>query len=174
MVTGAIDAQGTIFKAFGFQYVGPVNGHDMDHVDGCSARNRATDSVLLHCCTVKGKGYAPTESAPNKYPRVGKFTVACGTQAKKKPNAPSYTKVFGNAQMRLVDDDHRIVGIAAAMPGETGIDVFARTHPKRMFDVGIAEQHGVTFAAGMAASGLKRILRDLFNGPSAGIRPDCA
>jgi 1-deoxy-D-xylulose-5-phosphate synthase len=157
LVTGAVGAQGTIFEEFGFQYVGPVNGHDMDQLMGIlrAARSRATGPVLIHCCTVKGKGYAPAESSPDKYHGVSKFTVACGTQAKSRPNAPSYTKVFGDALTRLADDDHRIVGITAAMPGGTGMDIFARAHPKRMFDVGIAEQHGVTFAAGIAASGLK-------------------
>ena len=157
LVTGAVGAQGTIFEEFGFQYVGPVNGHDMDQLMGVlrAARSRATGPVLIHCCTVKGKGYAPAESSPDKYHGVSKFTVACGTQAKSRPNAPSYTKVFGDALTRLADDDHRIVGITAAMPGGTGMDIFARAHPKRMFDVGIAEQHGVTFAAGIAASGLK-------------------
>jgi len=157
LVTGAVGAQGTIFEEFGFQYVGPVNGHDMDQLMGVlrAARSRATGPVLIHCCTVKGKGYAPAEKSPDKYHGVSKFTVACGTQAKSRPNAPSYTKVFGDALTRLADDDHRIVGITAAMPGGTGMDIFARAHPKRMFDVGIAEQHGVTFAAGIAASGLK-------------------
>ena len=157
MVTGAVGAQGTLFEELGFQYVGPINGHDMDQLMSVlrAARARATGPVLIHCCTVKGKGYAPAEQSADKYHGVGKFTVACGTQAKKRPNAPSYTKVFGEALTKLADSDPRIVGISAAMPGGTGMDILARAHPKRMFDVGIAEQHAVTFAAGMAASGLK-------------------
>ena len=157
MVTGAVGAQGTLFEELGFQYVGPINGHDMDQLMNVlrAARTRATGPVLIHCCTVKGKGYAPAEQSADKYHGVGKFTVACGTQAKKRPNAPSYTKVFGEALTKLADHDPRIVGISAAMPGGTGMDILARAHPKRMFDVGIAEQHAVTFAAGMAASGLK-------------------
>jgi 1-deoxy-D-xylulose-5-phosphate synthase len=157
MVTGAAGAQGTLFEELGFQYVGPINGHDMDQLVSVlsAARARATGPVLIHCCTVKGKGYAPAENSADKYHGVAKFDVASGAQAKKLPNAPSYTKVFGQALSDLADRDSTIVGITAAMPGGTGMDIFAAAHPKRMFDVGIAEQHGVTFAAGMAASGLK-------------------
>ena len=157
LVTGAVGAQGTLFEELGFQYVGPINGHDMDQLMTVlrAARTRATGPVLIHCCTVKGKGYAPAENSADKYHGVGKFTVACGTQAKKRPNAPSYTKVFGQTLTDLAERDGRIVGITAAMPGGTGMDIFAEAHPKRMFDVGIAEQHGVTFAAGLAAAGLK-------------------
>ena len=157
MVTGAVGAQGTLFEELGFQYVGPINGHDMEQLMAVlrAARTRATGPVLIHCCTIKGKGYAPAEQSADKYHGVGKFEVSTGTQAKKKPNAPSYTKVFGEALARLAQDDPNIVGITAAMPGGTGMDIFAKAHPRRMFDVGIAEQHGVTFAAGMAASGLK-------------------
>lgn len=157
LVTGAVGAQGTLFEELGFQYVGPINGHDMAQLTGVlrAARARATGPVLIHCCTVKGKGYAPAENAADRYHGVGKFDVSCGTQAKKRPNAPSYTKVFGQALSRLAETDGKIVGITAAMPGGTGMDIFAQAHPKRMFDVGIAEQHGVTFAAGMAAAGLK-------------------
>ena len=157
LVTGAVGAQGTLFEELGFQYVGPINGHDMDQLMTVlrAARTRATGPVLIHCCTVKGKGYAPAENAADKYHGVGKFTVACGTQAKKRPNAPSYTKVFGQTLTDLADREGRIVGITAGMPGGTGMDIFAKAHPKRMFDVGIAEQHGVTFAAGLAAAGLK-------------------
>ncbi|KIN70030.1 1-deoxy-D-xylulose-5-phosphate synthase [Sulfitobacter noctilucicola] len=157
MVTGAVGAQSTLFEELGFQYVGPINGHDMEQLMTVlrASRARATGPVLIHCCTVKGKGYAPAEQSADKYHGVGKFEVATGTQAKKRPNAPSYTKVFGDALSRMAEDDPKIVGITAAMPGGTGMDIFAKAHPKRMFDVGIAEQHGVTFAAGMAASGLK-------------------
>jgi 1-deoxy-D-xylulose-5-phosphate synthase len=157
MVTGAVGAQGTLFEELGFQYVGPINGHDMEQLTTVlrAARARATGPVLIHCCTVKGKGYAPAEQSADKYHGVSKFEVATGAQAKKRANAPSYTKVFGDALSRLAQDDPNIVGITAAMPGGTGMDIFAKAHPKRMFDVGIAEQHGVTFAAGMAAAGLK-------------------
>ncbi|WP_299882390.1 1-deoxy-D-xylulose-5-phosphate synthase [uncultured Sulfitobacter sp.] len=157
LVTGAVGAQGTLFEELGFQYVGPINGHDMEQLVAVlrAARARATGPVLIHCCTVKGKGYAPAEQSADKYHGVGKFTVESGVQAKKQPNAPSYTKIFGQTLTDLADTDSRIVGITAAMPGGTGMDIFGAKHPKRMFDVGIAEQHGVTFAAGMAASGLR-------------------
>jgi len=157
LVTGAAGAQGTLFEELGFQYVGPINGHDMEQLMAVllAARTRATGPVLIHCCTVKGKGYAPAEQSADKYHGVSKFEVATGAQNKSKPNAPSYTRVFGDALTRLAEDDPKIVGITAAMPGGTGMDVFAKAHPTRMFDVGIAEQHGVTFAAGLAASGLR-------------------
>ncbi len=157
MVTGAVGASGTLFEELGFQYIGPINGHDMDQLLGVlrSARTRATGPVLIHCCTVKGKGYAPAETSADKYHGVSKFDVSSGAQAKSRPNAPSYTKVFGQALSKLAETDPKIVGITAAMPSGTGMDVFAQTHPARMFDVGMAEQHGVTFAAGLAAGGLK-------------------
>ncbi|MEM6939728.1 MAG: 1-deoxy-D-xylulose-5-phosphate synthase [Pseudomonadota bacterium] len=157
LVTGAVGAQGTLFEELGFQYVGPINGHDMEQLMAVllAARTRATGPVLIHCCTVKGKGYAPAENAADKYHGVSKFEVATGAQSKGKPNAPSYTKVFGQSLAQLAEEDPTIVGITAAMPGGTGMDIFAKAHPKRMFDVGIAEQHGVTFAAGLAASGLR-------------------
>ena len=110
---------------------------------------------MIHCCTVKGKGYAPAENAADKYHGVAKFDVASGQQSKSIANAPSYTKVFGQALSKLAETDSKIVGITAAMPSGTGMDIFANQFPKRMFDVGIAEQHGVTFAAGLAAGGLK-------------------
>ena len=110
---------------------------------------------LIHCCTVKGKGYAPAENSTDKYHGVSKFDVASGAQAKSGPNAPSYTSVFGQALTRIAARDSKIVGITAAMPSGTGMDIFADAFPRRMFDVGIAEQHGVTFAAGLAAGGLK-------------------
>ncbi len=157
LVTGAVGAQGTLFEELGFQYIGPINGHDMTQLLGVlrSARARATGPVLIHCCTVKGKGYAPAENSADKYHGVSKFDVASGTQNKSRPNAPSYTKVFGQALAKEAETDLDIVGITAAMPSGTGMDIFAKTHPARMFDVGIAEQHGVTFAAGLAAAGLK-------------------
>ena len=157
LVTGAVGAQGTLFEELGFQYVGPVNGHDTEQLMAVllAARTRATGPVLIHCCTVKGKGYAPAETSADKYHGVGSFEVATGAQAKKKPNAPSYTKVFGQTLAELAERDPDIIGITAAMPGGSGMDIFGKAHPRRMFDVGIAEQHGVTFAAGLAAAGLK-------------------
>ncbi|MFN3846505.1 MAG: 1-deoxy-D-xylulose-5-phosphate synthase [Paracoccaceae bacterium] len=156
MVTG-MPGGGTLFEEFGFEYIGPVDGHDMPALLATlrAARARATGPVLIHAVTVKGKGYAPAEGADDKYHGVAKFDVATGAQVKSKSNAPSYTAVFGQ---RLTDEaarDPRIVGITAAMPGGTGLDVMARRFPARVFDVGIAEQHGVTFAAGLAASGMK-------------------
>lgn len=157
LVTGAVGGNGTLFEELGFQYIGPIDGHDMDQVLAVlrSARTRATGPVLIHACTVKGKGYAPAETSADKYHGVSKFDVASGAQSKSRPNAPSYTAVFGQALSKLAEADSKIIGITAAMPSGTGMDVFAQTHPKRMFDVGIAEQHGVTFAAGLAAGGLK-------------------
>lgn len=157
MVTGAVGAEGTLFEQLGFQYVGPINGHDMTQLLAVlrATKVRATGPVLIHCCTVKGKGYAPAEQSADKYHGVSKFDVSSGAQSKSRPNAPSYTAVFGRALAKLAETDSKIVGITAAMPSGTGMDIFAKAHPKRMFDVGIAEQHGVTFAAGMAAGGLK-------------------
>jgi 1-deoxy-D-xylulose-5-phosphate synthase len=156
MVTG-MPGGATLFEEFGFEYIGPVDGHDMPQLLATlrAARARATGPVLIHAVTVKGKGYAPAEGADDKYHGVAKFDVATGIQAKAKSNAPSYTAVFGQ---RLTDEaarDPRVVGITAAMPGGTGLDVMAKRFPARVFDVGIAEQHGVTFAAGLAASGMK-------------------
>ena len=157
LVTGVADAGGTMFEDLGFQYVGPVDGHDMDQLLSVlrAARTRSTGPVLIHCCTVKGKGYAPAEQSADKYHGVAKFDVSTGVQSKSRPNAPSYTSVFGKALSKLAEADPKIVGITAAMPSGTGMDIFADHFPKRMFDVSIAEQHGVTFAAGMAAGGLK-------------------
>ncbi|MCY4336175.1 MAG: 1-deoxy-D-xylulose-5-phosphate synthase [Litoreibacter sp.] len=157
LVTGAVGGQGTVFEELGFQYIGPIDGHDMGQLLQVlrSTRTWATGPVLIHACTVKGKGYAPAENSADKYHGVSKFDVESGTQNKSRPNAPSYTKVFGQALAKLADSDPKIVGITAAMPSGTGMDIFEKAHPKRMFDVGIAEQHGVTFAAGLAAGGLK-------------------
>ena len=159
LVTGTTASSGTMFEELGFEYVGPINGHDIDQLLAVlrSARTRATGPVLIHCCTVKGKGYAPAENAADKYHGVSKFDVASGAQAKSGSNAPSYTKVFGQALTRIAAQDSKIIGITAAMPSGTGMDIFAAAFPRRMFDVGIAEQHGVTFAAGMAAGGLKPV-----------------
>jgi len=157
LVTGVAGAQGTLFEELGFTYMGPIDGHDMGQLMAVlrAAHARATGPVLIHCCTVKGKGYAPAETSADKYHGVSKFDVASGVQAKSIPNAPSYTKVFGHALAQEAEHDSRIVAVTAAMPSGTGVDILAKRFPKRVFDVGIAEQHGVTFAAGMAASGLK-------------------
>jgi 1-deoxy-D-xylulose-5-phosphate synthase len=157
LVTGAHEEQSTLFENLGFQYIGPIDGHDMGQLLSVlrAARTRATGPVLIHCCTTKGKGYAPAEASHDSYHGVGKFDPATGIQAKSKPNAPSYTQIFGETLADEARRDPKIVAITAAMPGGTGLDIFAKAHPNRMFDVGIAEQHGVTFAAGVAAGGLK-------------------
>ena len=156
LVTGAHGA-GTLFEELGFDYVGPIDGHDMDQLLPVlrAVNARATGPVLIHCCTVKGKGYAPAEASADKYHGVATFDVATGTQKKAASNAPSYTKVFGQALTDEAARDPAIVAVTAAMPSGTGVDIMAKRFPARVFDVGIAEQHGVTFAAGMAASGLK-------------------
>ncbi|OZA10624.1 MAG: 1-deoxy-D-xylulose-5-phosphate synthase [Rhodobacterales bacterium 17-64-5] len=156
LVTG-VPGGGTMFEQFGFEYIGPIDGHDMGQLLATlrAAKARASGPVLIHCVTVKGKGYAPAEGADDKYHGVGKFDVATGAQVKAKVNAPSYTQVFGDRLTAMAAEDPRIVAITAAMPGGTGLDIMARRFPGRVFDVGIAEQHGVTFAAGLAASGMR-------------------
>ena len=156
LVTG-LHGSGTLFEELGFEYVGPINGHDLNQLLPVlrAARARATGPVLIHACTVKGKGYAPAENSADKYHGVSRFDIATGAQAKSKPNAPSYTAVFGEALTDEASRDPKIVGVTAAMPSGTGLNIMAKKFPGRVFDVGIAEQHGVTFAAGMAASGLK-------------------
>jgi 1-deoxy-D-xylulose-5-phosphate synthase len=156
MVTG-VESKGTFFEELGFDYIGPIDGHDMGQVLSVlrAARARATGPVLIHACTVKGKGYAPAEGSADKYHGVSKFNVETGAQSKGKSNAPSYTSVFGTTLAALAAEDPTIVAVTAAMPGGTGVDKMAARFPARVFDVGIAEQHGVTFAAAMAASGLK-------------------
>ena len=156
LVTG-MGTGGTLFEELGFTYIGPVDGHDMSQLLPVlrAARARATGPVLIHALTVKGKGYAPAEASADKYHGVAKFDVASGKQAKGKSNAPAYTSVFGNALTEEAARDSRIVAVTAAMPSGTGLDIMAKRFPARVFDVGIAEQHGVTFAAGMAASGLR-------------------
>ncbi|MCL4104864.1 UNVERIFIED_CONTAM: hypothetical protein GTU68_018571 [Idotea baltica] len=151
-------AEGTLFEELGFSYIGPINGHDMDQLLPVlrAAKTRATGPVLIHCCTVKGKGYGPAENSADKYHGVARFDVASGVQKKGGgSNAPSFTKVFGQSLTAEAERDSRIVGVTAAMPSGTGLDILADRFPARVFDVGIAEQHGVTFAAGLAASGLK-------------------
>lgn len=156
MVTG-LESRGTFFEELGFDYAGPIDGHDMDQLLTVlrAARMRATGPVLIHACTVKGKGYAPAEGSADKYHGVSKFDVATGAQAKSGGNVPSYTSVFGAALLDEARRDPNVVAVTAAMPSGTGVDKMAAEFPARVFDVGIAEQHGVTFAAGMAASGLK-------------------
>jgi 1-deoxy-D-xylulose-5-phosphate synthase len=156
MVTG-MPGGATLFEEFGFDYIGPIDGHDMPQLLSTlrAARARATGPVLIHAVTVKGKGYAPAEGADDKYHGVAKFDVVTGQQQKGKSNAPSYTAVFGQRLTEEAARDPRIVAITAAMPGGTGVDIMAKRFPARVFDVGIAEQHGVTFAAGLAASGMR-------------------
>lgn len=158
LVTG-MPGGGTLFEELGFSYIGPIDGHDMGQVLQTlrAARARATGPVLIHAVTVKGKGFAPAESAADKYHGVSKFDRVTGEQAKAKSNAPAYTTVFGNALTDEAARDPKVVAITAAMPSGTGLDIMAKRFAARVFDVGIAEQHGVTFAAGMAAAGLKPV-----------------
>ncbi len=148
---------GTFFEELGFYYVGPIDGHDLEalvHVLE-NAKKIEDRPVLVHVVTQKGKGYLPAEAADDKYHGVVKFNVVTGEQAKAKPNAPSYTRVFADALVKLAEADDKIVAITAAMPSGTGLDVFDKAFPGRTYDVGIAEQHAVTFAAGLAADGMK-------------------
>jgi 1-deoxy-D-xylulose-5-phosphate synthase len=156
LVTGT-PGGGTLFEELGLDYIGPVDGHDLPQLLATlrAARTRSTGPVLIHAITVKGKGYAPAENAADKYHGVAKFDVISGAQAKSVSNAPAYTSVFGTALTEAAARDGRIVAVTAAMPSGTGLDIMQRRFPARVFDVGIAEQHGVTFAAGMAAAGLK-------------------
>jgi 1-deoxy-D-xylulose-5-phosphate synthase len=149
---------GTLFEELGFYYVGPIDGHNLDHLLPVLKNVRDTAErgpVLVHVVTQKGRGYAPAEAAADKFHGVVKFDVATGAQVKGKASAPSYTSVFARALIAEAEADDRIVAITAAMPSGTGLDKFAERFPERCFDVGIAEQHGVTFAAGLACEGLK-------------------
>jgi 1-deoxy-D-xylulose-5-phosphate synthase len=148
---------GTLFEELGFYYVGPIDGHNLDHLLPVlkNVRDMETGPILVHVVTQKGKGYGPAEASADKYHAVVKFDVATGAQAKAKPNAPSYQNVFGASLVKEAQKDEKIVGITAAMPSGTGIDIFAKAFPDRSFDVGIAEQHAVTFAAGLATEGYK-------------------
>mgnify|MGYP001411183491 CR=1 FL=1 len=148
---------GTMFEQLGFSYIGPVDGHDLDQLLHVlrAAKARATGPMLIHVITKKGKGYAPAEAARDKGHATGKFDVLTGQQAKTISNAPSYTKVFAQSLVQEAEADEKIVAITAAMPDGTGLNLFAERFPKRCFDVGIAEQHAVTFAAGLAAGGMK-------------------
>ena len=148
---------GTLFEELGFYYVGPVDGHDLSALISVleNVRDSIDGPVLIHAVTQKGKGYKPAENASDKYHGVSKFNVVTGEQAKSKPNAPSYTNVFGETLAKAGALDDKIVAITAAMPSGTGVSIFGKAFPERTFDVGIAEQHAVTFAAGMAADGFK-------------------
>ena len=148
---------GTLFEELGFYYVGPIDGHNLDQLLPVlrNVRDAATGPVLIHVVTQKGKGYAPAEASADKYHGVSSFDVITGAQAKPKANAPAYQRVFGEALIKEADKDDKIVAITAAMPSGTGIDLFGQAHPTRTFDVGIAEQHAVTFAAGLATEGYK-------------------
>ncbi len=152
MVTG-----GTLFEELGFYYVGPIDGHNLDHLIPVleNVRDAEEGPVLIHVVTTKGKGYAPAENSADKYHGVPKFDVVTGEKAKGKPGPPAYQNVFGDTLAKLAETDDRICAITAAMPSGTGVDRFAQAHPDRAFDVGIAEQHGVTFAAGLAAQGMR-------------------
>ena len=152
LVTG-----GTLFEELGFFYVGPIDGHNLDHLLPVlkNVRDAKEGPILVHVVTQKGKGYGPAEASADKYHGVVKFDVATGKQVKAKANAPSYTKVFGESLVKEAQKDDKIVAITAAMPGGTGIDIFGKAFPHRTFDVGIAEQHAVTFAAGLATEGYK-------------------
>ena len=152
LVTG-----GTLFEELGFYYVGVVDGHDVNQLVPIlrNVRDAKEGPILVHVRTQKGKGYAPAENSADKYHGVVKFDVATGKQTKSTSTAPSYTKVFGTYLVKEAQKDDRIVGITAAMPSGTGIDIFAKSFPQRAFDVGIAEQHAVTFAAGLATQGFK-------------------
>jgi len=148
---------GTLFEELGFIHIGPVDGHNLDYLVPILENVKAMGDgpVLIHVITQKGKGYAPAESAPDNYHGVARFDIETGQQVKPTANAPSYTKIFAGSLIKEARKDDRIVGVTAAMPTGTGMDLFGKEFPHRMFDVGIAEQHAVTFAAGMAADGMK-------------------
>ncbi len=147
----------TLFEELGFYYVGPVDGHNLEHLLPVLKNVRDTHHgpILIHAVTQKGKGYAPAEGAKDKYHGVAKFDVVTGKQSKPKANAPSYTNVFATSLIKEAQTDDKVVAITAAMPDGTGLDLFGEAYPKRTFDVGIAEQHAVTFAAGLATEGFK-------------------
>jgi 1-deoxy-D-xylulose-5-phosphate synthase len=148
---------GTLFEELGFYYVGPIDGHNLDHLLPVlrNVRDAETGPILVHVVTQKGKGYGPAESSADKYHGVVKFDVATGAQVKSKPGAPQYTRVFAQSLIKEARKDDKIVAITAAMPSGTGLDLFEKEFPNRCFDVGIAEQHAVTFAGGLATEGLK-------------------
>src|SRR5437868_5038513 len=148
---------GTMFEELGFYYVGPIDGHNLDHLIPVlkNVRDAKQGPILVHVVTQKGKGYEPAEKSADKYHGVVKFDVVTGVQAKAKSNAPQYTKVFAESLIKEARKDEKIVAVTAAMPSGTGLDIFGKEFPNRTFDVGIAEQHGVTFCAGLATEGYK-------------------
>jgi len=148
---------GTLFEELGFYYVGPIDGHNLEHLIPVleNIRDSEQGPVLIHVVTQKGKGYAPAENSADKYHGVAKFDVVTGEQKKSKGGPPAYQNVFGETLAKVANTDPRICAITAAMPSGTGVDKFAKAHPDKSFDVGIAEQHGVTFAAGLAAQGMR-------------------
>ena len=148
---------GTLFEELGFYYVGPIDGHDLNALLPVlrNVRDARQGPILVHIVTKKGKGYPPAEASDDKYHGVNRFNVITGAQVASKPNAPAYTKVFAQSLIEAARTDDRIVAVTAAMPSGTGLDLFAKEFPERTFDVGIAEQHGVTFAAGLACEGFK-------------------
>ena len=148
---------GSLFETLGFNYVGPIDGHDLDQLLPVlrTLKDRATGPTLIHVLTKKGKGYAPAEQSADRGHARGKFDVATGKSVPAPSNAPSYTSVFGKTLRKMMADDPRICAVTAAMPDGTGLDLVAEHYPSRVFDVGIAEQHGVTFAAGLAAAGMR-------------------
>ncbi|MEC9367465.1 MAG: 1-deoxy-D-xylulose-5-phosphate synthase [Pseudomonadota bacterium] len=148
---------GTLFEELGFYYVGPIDGHNFDHLLPVlrNVKKAQEGPILVHVVTKKGKGYAPAEESDDRYHGVARFDVVTGAQEKSAPKAPAYTKVFANALTKLAEQDEKIVTITAAMPSGTGLDIFGERFPDRCFDVGIAEQHAITFAAGLAAEGYR-------------------
>ncbi len=149
---------GTLFNELGFYYVGPIDGHNLDSLIPVlnNVKNLKYDGpILVHVVTKKGKGYKPAEDSRDKYHGVSKFNVVTGEQSKPRSNTPSYTKVFANTLIKHAENDTKIIGITGAMPSGTGMDIFGKKFPDRMFDVGIAEQHAVTFAAGLTTEGYK-------------------
>jgi len=150
---------GILFEAFNFEYFGPINGHKLNHlIDILNNIKELKEPVLLHVTTKKGKGYPPAEKNPVYFHGVGSFEVKTGNCIKKKGPILSYTEVFGNTLVELAEKDNKIIAVTAAMPEGTGLSIFAKTYPERFFDVGIAEQHGVTFAAGLATEGFKPVV----------------
>src|ERR1700750_3389124 len=148
---------GAVVEELGFYDVGPIDGHNLDHLLPVlkNVRDMEEGPILVHVVTQKGKGYGPAEASADKYHAGVKLDVATGTQAKAKPNAPAYQNVFGQSLVKEAEKDDKIVAITAAMPSGTGVDIFNKAFPNRTFDVGIAEQHAVTFAAGLATEGYK-------------------